>query len=158
MTWKARMLATAVVFAAVFAQASGVRAEGLALAAFVAAAWLAVSRTTWLPFLGPTVLPPSVLTPHAPADATRRLALVAPADAVKVVYWAASYAAKDPRTAYGGYANAGVADVNAGGTAVLTFAPPQQYSVRGKRLARHVHYRWVSSAGMASAVKTAFLD
>jgi len=131
----------------------------LTVCALVATIWLVTNRTTWLPFLGPTVMPAGVLDVKTPKDADMTIALKAPADATKCVFWGSVIESDDPYEAYGGYTNAGVADVRADGIAVVSLRTPKKYSIfGGKRLQPHVHYRWVGPRGMLSPVKTATLS
>lgn len=122
--------------------------------ACLATLWLVSCRTTWLPFLGPTVMPTGVFQPIEPRNPDLEVILEAPENAVRVVFWASSITADDPITAYGGFSNAGVADVSDSGTAVLRIRRPVPYAVAGTILAPHVHYRWITATGMLSSVKT----
>lgn len=132
---------------------------GLLVAAAVGAAWLAVQRTTWLPFLGPTVLPPPALAPRTPERADMAVRLRAPKRAVKCVYWGSVMSATDPHQAYGGYLNSGVADVDTSGYVKLVLRRPKPYSIYGggKKQPPHLHYRWVNARGMLGGVRTFFL-
>lgn len=118
------------------------------------AAWLALQRTTWLPFLGPTVMPPSVLRTKTPRNADFTIRLQAPPEAVKCVFWGSVMTATDPYQAYGGYPNSGISDVEKDGTTVLALKKPKPYSVYGRTQAPHIHLRWVSAKGMLSGVRT----
>ena len=130
----------------------------LLLLACVSTLWLVSCRTTWLPFLGPSAMPTSVFRPFAPEDAELEITMEAPPSAVRVVYWASSVRADDPVRAYGGYSNAGVADVDEDtGVVVLFVMTPKPYAVGGSTLAPHVHYRWVTARGMLSSVKTLYI-
>ncbi len=126
----------------------------LTLAALFSTLWLITRRTTWLPFLGPTVMPTGVFNVRAPKDADMMFSLQAPKDAVKCVYWGSVMDAENPYEAYGGYTNSGVADVRADGTTVIAIRRPKPYTVFGKRTPPHVHYRWVGPRGMLSGVRT----
>ena len=132
--------------------------ELLTIVAGAAMLWLATCRTTWLPFLGPTVMPAGVFDARIPKGADVKFSLPAPPDAIKCVFWGSVAESKDPYEAYGGYANSGVADVEAGtNAATIALKMPKAYSVYGKRLAPHVHYRWVTARGMLSGVRTVTL-
>jgi hypothetical protein len=124
------------------------------VAALVSALWLVTCRTTWLPFLGPSAMPVGVFKPTMPAEANVQYELVAPENAVRVVYWGSSIKAKDPIQAYGGYVNSGVADVTADRKALIKLQKPKEYSVWGRTVKPHVHYRWVTARGILSSVKT----
>lgn len=126
---------------------------------FVAAAatvWLVMQRTTWLPFLGPTVMPVGLLDVKTPRDSDFAIVLPAPKHAVKAVYWGSVIAADDPVEAYGGYTNGGIADV-VDGKVKFALMKPKVYKVGGRALRRHVHYRWIGPKGMLSAVKTVYV-
>lgn len=119
-----------------------------------ATAWLVASRTTWLPFLGPTVMPTGIFgDARTPEGADYSAVLRAPASAVRCVFWGSIQKAADPFTAYGAYTNAGVADV-VGGTATISLKRPVAYSINGTRMQPHVHYRWVGPRGMLSGIRT----
>lgn len=159
--YKFRMLAQAVVtvfviiaaFSSIGGPKPNVWMTGVSLACML---WLVQCRTTWLPFLGPTVMPVGLLKPHIPHGANMTLNLQAPEDAVRVIFWGSVVKSKDPIRAYGGYSNAGISDV-VGGHAVIKLKTPKVYAVNGTLLPRHVHYRWITSTGMLSAVKTAYV-
>ena len=102
-------------------------------------------------------MPVGVFKTSMPEDADFTMTLSAPACAVKVVYWGAVTRAKDPVVAYGGYANSGVADVQ-NGQATISLKKPKAYSVFGRQLAPHVHYRWITTRGLLSSVRTARID
>ena len=130
---------------------------GLTILALIATIWLITSRTTWLPFLGPSAMPVGVFKVSEPSSADYRVTVDAPSSAVRVVYWGSSITAKDPVRAYGGYTNSGVADVTADGKAVLTLRRPKAYSVWGWNIPAHIHYRWITSRGILSTVKTVYI-
>jgi hypothetical protein len=139
----------------------------LALMAFLGAMHLATKRDTYLPFLGEAAFPRAVLAKddvqaiEAAGDRTMRV--MAPIggsvrDGSLVVYWAAKADKDDkvistPREAYADSSNAGVAEVR-GGKAALMLACPSRYTVRGKTLNRHVHYRVQQSDGLFGPVMT----
>lgn len=127
------------------------------VAATVGAIWLVFKRSTWLPFLGETVVPPSTFLVSSPDYADVSAVVSVPNGAKRVVYWAASTQANtvspDPETAYGQFENAGVAQV-VDGKATLRFRKPGSYRAMGKTLKPHVHYRFVFEDGVASEVKT----
>jgi len=126
---------------------------GTSLACLV---WLISCRTTWLPFLGPTVMPVGLLEPRIPTRPTMTYVAKAPSNAMRVVYWGSVVESSDPIVAYGGYHNSGIADV-VNGEAVMRLQTPKVYSINGTSLPRHIHYRWITATGMLSAVKTAYV-
>ena len=130
----------------------------LVAVALVGTLVLAVQPSTYLPFLGPTVMPVSVLRAGVPSDASTTFTVDAPGEALYVVYWAArsGVLSTDPETAYGNFENAGMVEV-VGGKAILRVKCPGTYNVMGSALPKHVHYRFVYKTGMLSEVKTAHL-
>jgi len=128
-----------------------------------AALMIMFDRDTYLPFLGETVMPASVLAERLPAGASVAIKVRVPPGS-KVMYWAAEPATeglelmKDWREAYQTFENAGVTHADSRGNAILKVRPPQAYSVpfRG-RLDPHVHYRVCHPDGMMGRVETVFL-
>jgi len=120
-------------------------------------------RDTYLPFLGPTVAPCSVLQDQTPSGANKDIKVIVTPN-TKVLYWAA-----EPQTekleklnswkqAYLEYNNAGVATSNADGIAILKVREPQAYRVPIKgNLPPHVHYRVCGEAGWMGRINTVFL-
>ena len=130
----------------------------------VAALLLAFCRDFYLPFLGETVMPCSVLSVQKPegADTSAKI-LVAPG--AKVMYWAAEpknedlKGIQDWRKAYLGFRNAGVAVADANGNVELSVREPQAYSVPMKgKVDSHIHYRVCRNDGMMDRVETTFLN
>ncbi len=121
------------------------------------------NRDTYLPFLGETVMPPSVLAERIPSGASVAIKVRVPPGS-KVLYWAAEPAMdglesiNDWREAYDAYENAGVVHADSRGHAILKVRPPQAYAVpfRG-RLDPHVHYRVCHPDGMMGRIETVFL-
>lgn len=131
----------------------------LALAGLVAVVVLAARRTFWLPFLGEAAFPAAALGDRdvSPRGADATATVRAPKNAL-IVYWAASVDAPGPVAAYAEGSNAGIARASASGVAVLRVRRPGVYAVRGAgKLAPHVHYRVVESAGMLGPVQTAYV-
>lgn len=126
-----------------------------AFLASLACVWLMLQRTTYLPFLGPTVLPGSVLlSRRTPKNAT--VIVDIPSSASKIVYWASepcSNVKPTPWAAYKDFDNSGVVDVE-NGVAEVHLRCPGRYVAKGKVLPRHVHYREVVGDGMMGPVKT----
>jgi uncharacterized membrane protein YuzA (DUF378 family) len=123
-------------------------------------------RDTYLPFLGPMVVPCSVLKDRTPSGATRSVQVKVRPGA-KVLYWAAEpsgasedlKAIKDWKRAYAQYENAGVATAGEDGVATLRVREPQPYWVPMKgSLQHHVHYRVCGEAGWMERVQTVFLE
>jgi uncharacterized membrane protein YuzA (DUF378 family) len=127
----------------------------------IAAIYIAFDRTTFLPFLGWTVLPGDLLQEKEPTDAIESVIVPNHPDAKKIVYWATNpgEAVNDPYTAYKESDNAGVVSVVGKGEKIkLRLRCPKQYKVQGKFLPRHVHYRYVLDNNMISAVYTMVVE
>jgi uncharacterized membrane protein YuzA (DUF378 family) len=126
----------------------------------VSAFTIMFDRDTYLPFLGPMVLPCSVLKDVSPPGATRLVKIIV-APKAKVLYWASEPSTKkfeklnNWKYAYLGYENAGVATANENGIATLKVREPQPYTVvlKGK-LDPHIHYRVCGKDGWMGSIKT----
>jgi uncharacterized protein len=139
----------------------GVLSRGIYIAVGVAALVLAFNRDTYLPFLGESVFPCSVLSEQVPPGATRAVTVNVQPN-VKVVYWAAEptdgMGLSNWKQAYLGYRNAGVTTSDAAGRAVLKVRDPQSYTVPFKgRLDPHIHFRVCGVDGFIGRIKTVFL-
>ena len=124
------------------------------------ALFLAFNRDTYLPFLGETVFPSSILQEQTPAGATRTVNIkVKPY--TKVIFWASEPGESNDKKsfdiAYNKYENAGVTTSNNDGIAILKIREPQSYTVPLQTLEPHVHYRIVSESGFLGPVKTVFI-
>lgn len=128
----------------------------------IAFVYLATGRDAYLPFLGTTVMPTALLQPTpAPGNGPRVEIKVRPG-VTRVVWWAASAPSASasilgPKAAYGDYSNSGVVAAKEGVASIVLKECPQEYTVRGKQLSKHVHYREVLEDGLLSPVKTAKL-
>ncbi len=139
----------------------GKYAAGVYLLVGIAAIYLFLQRSTWLPYLGWSVLPDSILIPSAPETANLTVQIEISPDAKKVVYWAAnpsSRIASSAKEAYKNSTNAGVVVVSTPGVANLTFQCPGRYKVAGFPLDQHVHYREVFADNRVGPVQTQFLQ
>jgi uncharacterized membrane protein YuzA (DUF378 family) len=128
----------------------------------ISALLLAFNRDTYLPFLGESVFPCSVLSDQTPPGATRSITVTAEPGA-KVVFWASEPADGSGMPsfegAYRNYLNAGVATADASGKAVLKVREPQPYTVPFKgKLDAHVHFRICGPTGFVGRIKTIFLS
>lgn len=128
------------------------------------ALYLMLQRDTYLPFLGATHVPCSVLQPREPPGATKSVQVSVPPHA-KVLYWASepsvdsNASLESWKKAYTNYENAGVAIADASGTAVLRVRNPQPYKVPFKgRLESHVHYRVCGEPGWMESVQTVMIS
>ena len=119
---------------------------------------LAFSRTTWLPFLGRSVLPGNLLKLQTPSKVDRELTIKIVPNS-KVAYWAATGKDKNEQDvfdAYGDNSNSGVVIADEKGIAELPIMEGAGYKVpTGKRIPRHVHYRVIGNS-MMDRVRTAF--
>jgi uncharacterized membrane protein YuzA (DUF378 family) len=129
----------------------------------VSALAIMFDRDTYLPFLGPTAIPSSLIPERVPegADTTIEVS-VKPGS--KVMYWAAEPATdglkkiNDWRGAYLEYMNAGVTIANQDGTAFLLVKNPQPYSVPWKgRLEPHIHFRVCQKDGLMERIQTVYM-
>lgn len=130
----------------------------------VAALGLAFMRDVYLPFLGETVMPCSMLSPSTPEGADTKVRVNVGHPGAKVMYWAAEpknedlKGIQDWRKAYLGFRNAGVAVADAAGNVELAVRAPQAYAVPMKgALNPHIHYRVCRNDGMMERVETTFL-
>jgi len=139
-------------------------ANAIFLLVGLAALFLGFTRDSYLPFLGPAVMPCSLLKVQTPdgADFEKRV-LVRPG--VKVLYWAAEPQTTDLQTiadwrhAYLGYRNAGVAVADEDGYVKLRVRKPQPYTVPIKgEIHPHIHYRACMNNGFIGPVETTSLD
>lgn len=139
-------------------------ARGIFLLVALAAAFVAFKRDYYLPFLGETHIPCSVMADKIPEGADTSIGVrVRPG--AKVVYWAAEPAnedlkdAVDYKAAYLEYRNAGVTTADADGNAVLKVRTPQGYTVPMKgALPPHIHYRECDGRGFMKSIVTVSLD
>ena len=125
---------------------------------------IAFYRDTYLPFLGPTVLPCHILQVATPEQADFEVKVLVKPGA-KVLFWAAEPENKDLQTlnnwkeAYLSYRNAGVAMADSDGYASLKVRKPQAYTVPLKgELNSHIHYRVCYGGGFMGRVETVTLD
>lgn len=129
----------------------------------LSALWIGVQRDSYLPFLGDSVVPCSVLKEKVPDNAELKVRILAPAGR-KVLYWASEPSndknSKDTwKEAYGGFENAGVAIAESDNSAVLHIRRPQSYTVGFfRKLEPHVHYRICGLNGMMGPVRSLFIE
>lgn len=125
----------------------------------LAGIWLATKRDTWLPFLGKTVFPESLVPQVLPAKPDKIITIKTEPN-VKIAYWAALNKGEttDVHLAYGNFENSGVVLSDANGEAKLPIMTGTGYTLpSGQVLPRHVHYRIVNSTknrGMMSKINT----
>jgi uncharacterized membrane protein YuzA (DUF378 family) len=127
----------------------------------IAGLWVASKRTTWLPFLGNTVFPESLVPLKQPkiTDTTIQIKTI---PNVKIAYWASLNKGSntDVRIAYDQYENSGVVISDANGNASLPIMTGTGYTLpSGTILPRHIHYRIVNypnSYGMMDKIETIY--
>jgi hypothetical protein len=131
----------------------------LGLIILIIVVYLSAHRDTFLPFIGETVFPYTLIKDATitRGNVTKTIAVNEP-NGTKVAYWAAMPDNKvdsNPQIAYDNYANVGIAIVNEG-QAALNVNCPAQYKVPpfNKTLERHIHYRIIYKNGMVSEVHT----
>ena len=123
----------------------------------VAGILLSMERETWLPFLGTSVLPDSLIPLKTPEKSDTKITLKTMPNA-KIVYWASLPKGETPDviTAYGDFSNSGVVVADSDGKAELPILTGSKYKVpSGRIIDRHIHYRIVGLPyGLMSKVKT----
>lgn len=113
--------------------------------------YLLFNMKTYLPFLGESVLPSKLICNNndnidiVNNNNLIHLKIKTDLDTEKIVWWAADNNDKtevinNPKDAYKNYNNSGVSMVDNGDTEVVLLCP-KSYSVRGKELPKHLHYR-----------------
>lgn len=142
-------------------------AKAFFIIAAACAIFVGSQRDAYLPFLGETVMPCSVLQEKIPDKADLKVRIVAPAGR-KVIYWAAEptadvdeklKTAKYWQDAYGKFDNAGVTIGDNEGSALLHVRRPQAYWVPpGRKLEPHVHYRICGENGMMGKVHSLYIE
>ena len=131
------------------------------LVAGIAGLLIAFKRDNWLPFLGRSVFPHSILQQQTPKQATQEITVNVKVPNAKVIYWASKDTQNETTPvfeAYDDFSNAGVALSDAQGNAVLKVQKSTGYIVpSGKYIKRHVHYRLAKDEySMLGSVNTAY--
>ena len=133
----------------------------LAVLMAVAALYVGLNRDTYLPFLGESVIPCSVLQDKTPEHADLEVTVDHLKPGAKVIFWAAEPATEglakiqNWQRAYLELANAGIATVSEAGTATFRIRKPQPYTVPLMgRLESHVHWRSCQDGGFLGPVQT----
>ena len=121
---------------------------------------LTFKKYTWLPFLGETVLPSSIIPVTKNTGDTTISIKVKPN--TKIAYWSSLPSTDnkiDVEKAYDNFSNAGVNMSDENGNVTLTFNKGTGYVVPGGRFIKpHVHYRQLNNKfGMIGPVKTIYL-
>lgn len=130
---------------------------------FISALYIMCDRDTYLPFLGRSIIPCSVLKDSIPSGATKIINVDIKKPNTKVLFWAAE-SLKDSSVinnyidAYNDFSNSGVATSDANGIVKLSVRDPQSYTVPFKGLLQpHIHFRICDGLGTLGRVKTIFL-
>jgi len=131
------------------------------IVAGIAGLLIAFKRDNWLPFLGRSVFPHSILQQQTPKQATQEITVNVKVPNAKVIYWASKDTQNETTPvfeAYDDFSNAGVALSDAQGNAVLKVQKSTGYIVpSGKYIKRHVHYRLAKDEySMLGSVNTAY--
>jgi uncharacterized membrane protein YuzA (DUF378 family) len=127
----------------------------------IAGVWLASKRTTWLPFLGKSVLPEN-LVPLKQNNKPDTVIQISTLPNVKIAYWAALNKGDttDVTTAYGNYENSGVVMSDGEGNASLAIMNGTGYTLpSGVVLNKHIHYRIIGlpdADGMMGKIETVY--
>lgn len=126
----------------------------------LATLYIMIRRSTWLPFLGDSVIPCSFFEVKEQNEFTHIINLKLK-PGIKVIYWAANSdddyeKLSDVKKAYGKVTNSGMAIADENGIAKLKFKYPQAYFVKNlwkKNLPPHIHYRICKGQMMLGPVK-----
>jgi uncharacterized membrane protein YuzA (DUF378 family) len=119
---------------------------------------LAVRKNTWLPFLGWTVFPSSLLEVKNPDKFDTKIKIKTKPN-VKIIYWAATGKGnpnQDVLTAYNNKNN-GIVFSDSNGIAEFNILEGDSYIVpSGKQIPKHIHYRIVESDMILGNVKSVY--
>ena len=141
----------------------------LALCILLIVIYLSVHRDTFLPFIGETVFPFTLVkdvTFKSHQDTVSKTVHVDAPDGTKVAFWASMpnnnvepnvepNIEPTPEKAYDHYQNSGITLVK-NNQAVLTVKKPAAYNIPPfhKTLEKHIHYRVIYTNGMLSEIHT----
>ena len=120
---------------------------------------LAIRKDTWLPFLGWTVFPSSLLEIKNPENFNTKINILTKPNS-KIIYWAATgknHPNQDVYTAYGNLKNSGVTVSDDKGNAELHILEGDGYIVpSGQKISKHIHYRVVESNTILGDVESVY--
>lgn len=125
----------------------------------IAGLLLACKRSTWLPFLGKSVLPGNLVPLKQNATPNTNVEITTLPN-VKIAYWASLNKGDTTpvASAYGNYENSGVVMSDSKGNAVLPIMTGTGYTLpSGVVLPRHIHYRIIGlpqAEGMMGKINT----
>lgn len=130
-------------------------------AVFVASIVLASQRNVWLPFLGVSVLPSSLVPLKKPLVTNTQVSIKTKPN-TKVAYWASlpvnngdDKHLPQVMDAYNDFSNSGVVLSDNNGNAVLPIVSGTGYIVpSGRAIERHVHWRTLNDNGMMGPIMT----
>jgi uncharacterized membrane protein YuzA (DUF378 family) len=131
----------------------------------ISAVILIINRNTWLPFLGWSAIPSSLI-PNKTNEGDKVVEVQVKPN-MRVLYWGATQQAEenpDVELAYNNFSNSGVVVADEKGIARLVLKDGTDYIVPGmlnrkKLIKKHVHYRTLDHKyGMISPVKTVFYE
>jgi len=128
------------------------------LLVMAAGIYLASKRDTWLPFLGVSVLPETLVPLKTPSNTNKTIKITTQPNS-KIAYWASSSKdVTDVKSAYGNYSNSGVVISDMNGDANLPISVGNDYIVpNGRKIKKHLHYRVLGLPyGMISNVETVY--
>jgi uncharacterized membrane protein YuzA (DUF378 family) len=122
---------------------------------------LMFDKNFYLPFLGKTVVPKTLLAKdRVPINSTLSIEITVKPHS-RVIYWASDKKnGKDVpvQVAYGEFGNSGITTADANGKAHLILKRPESYVVKKgffkRKLRPHIHYRYSLEDGMLSEVHT----
>ena len=127
----------------------------------IASIMVIIKRETWLPFLGTSVLPESLIPLKIPLNANTNITVKTKPNS-KIAYWSTLPGKDDDKidviTAYGDYSNSGVTMSDKNGIAILPIQIGTGYIVpNGRHIQRHLHYRVVGMPyGLIGKIKTIY--
>ena len=129
---------------------------------FTSAVILASQKSTWLPFLGPSVLPNTIVPLKTPIN-YNKVGTINTKPNTKVAYWSSLPNKTNDIPfvidAYGDYSNAGVVMSDDNGVALLPILEGTNYYVpSGREIQKHIHWRLLHDNGMMGPVRTYFYN
>lgn len=119
-----------------------------------------IKRDTFLPFLGKTVIPPSVI-PFKNNIYSEYVTEIKVKPNTKVIYWASRKLDSDNHIvwkAYDNYSNSGVVMSDINGIATIKLEKGSGYVVpwKNKKIPPHFHYRYEIKPGKLSRIETVY--
>jgi uncharacterized membrane protein YuzA (DUF378 family) len=125
----------------------------------ISAIILALDITTWLPFLGKSILPSNLLPLQIPSKPDTFIKINTSPN-TKIAYWASDKKyITDVKNAYGEYKNSGIVLSDKDGIAILPIIKGEDYIVpSNKIIKKHVHYRTLGGEyEMMGKIETVFV-